>query len=228
MKLLLVASDPMEFTGILAHSSNIHRLALASDWARAATLNGHELTLVANGAGPRRASEAVDAAVASLSPDAIVSTGFCGALDETLGVADIVVGTRIEWDQGSARCATWPGGHHGIIRSVDHVAQTAEEKRKLGSTGASAVEMEAAGVAERAEVHRIPLYCVRAVTDLSDETLANNFNASLRPDGHFDTMLILLSSLRHPLIRLPELIRLRRRCGRAARALGEFLAVCRF
>jgi hypothetical protein len=34
--------------------------------------------------------------------------------------------------------------------------------------------------------------------------------------------------LRHPSARLPELIRLRKRCNRAAQALGEFFADSRF
>ena len=52
---------------------------------------------------------------------------------------------------------------------IDHVAQTADEKRRLRAGGASAVEMEAGGVAERARARDVPFYCVRVVTDLADE-----------------------------------------------------------
>jgi len=83
-------------------------------------------------------------------------------------------------------------------------------------------------VAARAEARGLPFYCVRAVTDLAGEDMANDFNMALRPDGHFDTMLILRGTLRHPLVRLPELLRLRNRCARAACVLGEFIADCRF
>jgi hypothetical protein len=58
--------------------------------------------------------------------------------------------------------------------------------------------------------------------------MANDFNAALRSDGHFDTIRILASSLRRPWVRLPELFRLRVRCARAARSLGDFIAGCRF
>src|SRR5262249_29763018 len=114
------------------------------------------------------------------------------------------------------------------ICSVDHVVRTAEEKAQLRSTGAAAVEMEAAGIASRAHFHNLPFYCVRSVTDLAGETLANDFNAALRADGHFDTMNILGKAFRHPGVRLPELLRLRARCTRAARSLGDFFADCRF
>jgi nucleoside phosphorylase len=116
----------------------------------------------------------------------------------------------------------------GGVASIDHVAQTAAEKARLRAKGSIAVEMEAAGVAERAAARNLPFYCVKAVTDLAGEDMANDFNSALRPDGHFATMVILRSSLRQPLIRIPELLRLRKRCARAALSLGEFIADCRF
>ena len=86
----------------------------------------------------------------------------------------------------------------------------------------------ALAVAARAQDAGLPFYCIRAVTDLAGETMANDFNNALRPNGRFDTISILGSSLRHPAARLPELFRLRSRCDRASRALGDFLADCRF
>jgi nucleoside phosphorylase len=116
----------------------------------------------------------------------------------------------------------------GVVCSIDHVAQTAEEKRRLRASGGSVVEMEAGGVAERAAALGVRFYCVKAVTDLAGEDMANDFNRALRPDGHFAIIEILQGALRHPLVRLPELIRLRKRCVRGARALGDFIAACRF
>jgi nucleoside phosphorylase len=115
-----------------------------------------------------------------------------------------------------------------LLASIDHVAQTAEEKRRLRAAGAWAVEMEAAGVAERAAHSGLPFYCVRVVTDLADESFGMDFNAALRPDGRFDTMRILAGAMRSPVKLFPELIRLHGRCQTAAKALGEFIAGCRF
>ena len=118
--------------------------------------------------------------------------------------------------------------HIGVVCSIDHVAQTAEEKRRLHSGGGSVVEMEAGGVAQQAATRGVPFYCVRVVTDLAGEDMANDFNRALRPDGHFGTIRILRGALRHPLVRMPELLRLRNRCALAARVLGDFIADCRF
>jgi adenosylhomocysteine nucleosidase len=231
----MVAADPMEFRGILAHASEVRRAEIAVDWARAASLGGYPVLLAANGMGSRRASSAVDAALERFDAGAVVSTGFCGALDPELRIADVVVGCEVT--VGAEACArSFPAlnpssgnSHHkGVVCTIDHVAQTAEEKRLLRGTGAAAVEMEAGGVAERARSKGINFYCIRVVTDLAGEDMANDFNQALRADGHFATMSILRRTLRDPLVRLPELIRLRNRCVRAARVLGDFIADCRF
>lgn len=248
MKLLFIASDPMEFRGLLAHATAVRDAEVAARWSRSAMLGSNEVLLVANGAGPGRAAAATDAGMKVFDAAAIVSTGFCGALSPELGIADLVSATSLETAAGPGRAlATWTNGaparlpqtgsrhfvkagpQHfaGSIRSIPYVAQTADEKRKLASNGAIAVEMEAAGIASRAESHGVPLYCIRAVTDLAGETLANDFNKALRLDGQFDTILILKGSLRHPTVRLPELIRLRKRCVRAANVLGDFFAYSR-
>jgi adenosylhomocysteine nucleosidase len=231
MRILLVAADRMEFPGILHHAAGVSAAHLALDWSRSVRLGNHDVVLAANGAGAHRAASAVDAAMKSFPADAIVSTGFCGALAPELEIADIVVGSAI-----SAGSRTFPAlhpasdwKHHiGVICSIDHVAQTVEEKRRLRAGGASVVEMEAGGVADRAAARSVPFYCIRVVTDLAGEDMANNFNLALRPDGHFGTIRILQGALRHPLVRLPELFRLRNRCVRAARVLGDFIADCRF
>jgi hypothetical protein len=115
-----------------------------------------------------------------------------------------------------------------VIRTIDHIAQTAKEKHAWRSTGALAVEMEAGAVADRARSLGLPFYCIKAVSDLADETLTIDLNAALRPDGHFDTIKVLGSTLRHPLFRIPELLRLWRRSAGAANCLGDFFADCRF
>ena len=231
MRLLLIASARMEFRGIPTSAEQERPARLPVDWARFARLGGHELLLVANGAGARRAASAVDAAADLFHPDAVVSTGFCGALDPQFRVADVVVATSVVSADRSYQAlpvsSTTPH-HAGVVCSIDRVAQTAEEKRRLRAGGAIAVEMEAAGVAARAESRGLPFYCIRVVTDLAGENMANDFNAVLRADGHFDTMIILREALRRPLARLPELCRLRQRSVRAARALGDFFADCRF
>ena len=231
MKLLLVASDPMEFRGILTVTAQPRKVDVALDWARCGNINGHEVLLVANGVGRKRAAAAVDAALPNFPADRVISTGFCGAVDPQLVAGGVVVGPLVAAAGqrfGALAVASPRAFALGVVWTVDQVARSAEGKRALRAAGGSVVEMEAAGVAERAEALQVPFSCVRAVTDLAGEDMANDFGAALRFDGHFDTMRIIGDALRHPAARLPELIRLQRRGARAARALGEFFADCRF
>ena len=227
----MVAASQMEFPGILAHAQRTSRVALGIRWAKTAWLSGHEMLLAANGAGAPRAAAAVDRALESFPADAVVSTGFCGALRSELAVGDVIVADFVTAGDRSFRARPVSGPvvwHTGSVASVDDVVQTAEEKGRLAGSGVSAVEMEAAGVAERAGAHGLSFSCVKAVTDLGDETLANDFNKALRDDGHFDTIVLLRGTLRHPMVRIGELLRLRKRCVRAARMLGDFFADLQF
>jgi adenosylhomocysteine nucleosidase len=230
-RLLLAGAEAREFSGVLRFCRNVKRLGWPVDWARSAELNGQEVWLVANGAGAARAARAVAAANAAGRVDLICSMGFCGALEDDMRIGDVFVAERVQGCAGEF-AAVKPGTarpyRSGVLASIDHVAQTAAEKAQLQRSGASAVEMEACGVAAQAAGLGLPFYCVRSITDLAGESFLFDFNAALRPDGRFDTMQIIAASCRRPRSLLPELMRLRRRCQMAAQNLGEFLADCRF
>jgi adenosylhomocysteine nucleosidase len=231
VNLLFIAAEARELAPLVGRCAGAAPAALPVDWARAASLHGHRSLFVANGAGGVRAAAALEAACREFRPDVVVNTGFCGALDPELEIAQVVTGEEVVGDGGrwpARRPAGGPASRGGVVRSIGRVAQTAGDKRRLRQDGGDVVEMEAAGVAERAAAQGLPFYCIRAVTDLADESFAIDLNAALREDGHFDTMHILRESLRRPATRVPELLRLRNRCVRAARALGDFIAECRF
>jgi nucleoside phosphorylase len=196
-------------------------------WAREGIWQGREVLAIANGAGAARACAAV---LAVPSAVAVCSIGFCGALVETLAPGDVFVAHAV--GNGStvwtSRCPEGPHARSGVLVSVGRIAQTSAEKRALALTGAHAVEMEAAGVARASDKLRIPFYCIRAVSDLSGEDFANDFNSCLKPDGRLDILRLVLGALSSPVSRFGELIRLSRRAALASNQLGEFLAKCSF
>lgn len=124
----------MEFRGLLRHATRVHVLDSPAGWSRSGFLGGYEIAMAANGAGAGRAAAAVDAALAGFAPDAIVSVGFCGALDPTLSIADIVAGATI-FSGGRAFEAQSPVAaaphRRGTICSIDYVARTAAGKSEL-------------------------------------------------------------------------------------------------
>jgi adenosylhomocysteine nucleosidase len=230
-RLLLIAAEAREFRGLLKFCGKVKPLALPVHWARSAELNGRPILLVANGAGGVRAARAVEVAGSAGRLDLICNMGFCGALENGMAIGDIFVASRVRTCAGEFAAATpkTVRPHHaGVLVSIDRIAQTAREKDELRVEGASAVEMEAGGVAAKAKELNLPFYCVRAVTDLLGESFQLDLNAALRSDGRFDTMRLIAASCRRPLSLLPELLRLGRRSVTASRTLGEFVADCRF
>jgi hypothetical protein len=186
-----------------------------------------EYVFVANGPGPRLARRAVESAGPVADFDALVSVGLCGALDDGLSIGSIVVAQAVNGLPAADPCAVGEMVR-GPIASVDYVAGTVEEKRRLKSTGAIAVEMEAAAVHEKALEAGRPFFAVKAVSDTAGEEFTLDLNAARDAQGRFRIMQILGQAFRTPVTGLPELIRLKRNGERAVAALGDFFAHCSF
>ncbi len=225
--ILFVAADPRELSGWVNRWENVSPVALAVNWARAGKWKGRAVAAIANGAGAERA---FTAAILAGNISAVCSTGFCGALEKGLNIVDVVVVNELR-NGTHTYPAGLPDGRKslsGPVMSVDHVVQTADEKRILRETGGLIVEMEAAGVARAAEDLGVPFYCVRAVSDLASETFANDFNAALTSDGRFSVARLVAGALASPQKRFVELLRLQQRTAMASKKLGDFLADCTF
>jgi hypothetical protein len=224
--MLFIAAEAREFDGLLPLCSSVEALRWPLSWARSAKLNGRQVFLAANGAGPSRAAEAAEVARSKMPPanmKAVVSTGFCGALDPDLKVGDVFVATGIQVAGELVPVPTPQCSRThftGTVFSMDRV--------DLCSAGARAVEMEAAGVLSRVREWGMPFYCIRSVTDLANESFHIDFNAARTPDGRFSTPRILAAAIASPITVAPELIELKRRCATAAQSLGEFIADCSF
>lgn len=158
---------------------------------------------------------------------AIISTGYCGALDPKLRVGDIVVSDDTQFTAVDQACA------RGNVLTRDRVAVTAAEKRALrGQTGAIAVDMESSAVKDRAEALGVPYACIRVVSDTAEEDMPLDFNRYRSADGRFSRGRIALAAMARPFSVMPALVEFDRRCQRASIALGEalgdLLADCRF
>lgn len=229
--ILLIAAEAQEFNGLVRRLPRTERLSWPVEFARAAEWNGGRWILLANGPGSSLACEAVDVASRGQMPDAIVSTGFCGALNPQFEIGQIIVASEITAG-GQKYASQTPAVSRcyarGSIASINQVAVSASDKRSLSKSGACAVEMEAAGLAGRASNWGAPFYCVRAVSDLAMESLPLDFNQFRDQSGRFSRGRIALAAMAQPWARIPGLLRLARNSRRAADVLGDFLADCRF
>jgi adenosylhomocysteine nucleosidase len=218
--IVAVASDGMEFTGWLRHCKGVRKLDWPVDFARQAEWNGQALTMVANGAGPRLAAAGLAAARERETVSAVMSIGWCGALDPALRLNDVFValGVRTEaGDRAALAPRTMPAVRRGVLWSGDRFIRTASEKAALRERGADAVEMEADGLRFGGS-----FYAVRVVSDLAAEDFSLDFNRYRDADGRFQKARIALAGMRHP----GDLLRMARRGREASEALGDFLAQC--
>jgi adenosylhomocysteine nucleosidase len=167
-----------------------------------------DVRVVATGVGLRRA-----AAVARREgPGAglLVSAGCCGGLAPAAVAGTLVVPRRVLRDSSEGETpppdGTWgsrlrdaarAAGHlcmDGAIVSVRRALATAEEKRACRErTGADAVDMETASVAQVAAELGVPYVSIRVVLDTAGEAIPQ---APLDADGRLELRRLLL--LAHP------------------------------
>ncbi|MBL8177364.1 MAG: hypothetical protein JNK48_21995 [Bryobacterales bacterium] len=227
----MVAAEKMEFDGLLRRLGETRAIEARVRFAAEAIHHNSSLStvlMVSNGPGRVRAA----AACALDGPfDAVVSTGFCGGTNPRLRVGDIAVANEVRMESryfAASSPESPKPAMTGPVVSQDRVACTAADKRRLGDTGAIAVEMEAAAVAAFAEQRGVPFYCIRVVSDSVEEDMPLDFNRYRTADGDFDRKAIAFAALRRPFSCIPALRRLQRNCQIASESLGAFLADCRF
>lgn len=226
--MLIVAADRRELQPLAARLAGGRRLEWGVPWSAGGRLGSLPVALVAGGVGRSRAAAAVRTAAERAALRGIVSTGWCGALDPSLGAAEIVIADRVlaEGDGLSFPAEPVDGpGARGAVLTVNSFVATAEEKQRLRRTGAIAVEMEAAAVAAEAGGRGVPFFCVRAVSDTAGATI--RLGRHRLPDGELTPAGVIRAAGFSP-ARWADLVRLWRGASAAANALGEFLARCRF
>lgn len=166
-----------------------------------------EVHLIRTGVGRDRAREAGETTLSAIGPDALISTGYAGALG-VANIGDVIIGTEIfDWTteqsrQGmqadpelldrareAARDAriAWT---QGPVVTVDRVVWRAGEKQALGKvSGAIAVDMESAAIAKVASAAGIPFLLVRAISDRAQDDLPMDFNLWFAPFGSLRCLL---------------------------------------
>ena len=91
------------------------------------------------------------------------------------------------------------GTVNGALYSGGAVLATAEDKEKLfGRTGALAVDLESAAVAETAARHALPFAVLRAVCDPASRSLPRAALVALDPDGRINGKAMVRELMQRP------------------------------
>lgn len=195
-----------------------------------------EVHLIKTGMGLAAASAAAQVVLSEVALDAIVSTGFAGALGAA-GIGEVILGTDVrDWTREQSQAvfrvdptllaiAREAAGEAKLAWSEGPVATTvqvlcrADEKRALANvSGAIAVDMESAAIARAAASRNVPFLLVRAVSDRAGDDLPMDFNLWLIPGGRARALAQLV---RHPSI-LCALFRMKRQVEQGSQNLARF------
>ena len=230
--LLIVGADRREFAAF----DRIERTAAVADlrWQARTVLPSGPALLVAHGPGRENAAHAVLVVCAQQPVAAVISTGFAGALNETLSLGDVFIATRVIQHEPrleyAVKLPTWSGGRkpaHGSLLTVDEVVQTARGKSELRLLGADVVEMEACAVAAEAAARELPFFCVRVISDEAGIPFPIDFNRARRSDGTFSGWRVAAQALTRPSC-WRSLRRLKADSERAAAELAGFFSRAKF
>lgn len=139
--------------------------------------------------GTEAATLATQLAIQTFNPNLILNAGTAGAFaSRGAKIADVYLskgtcsfhGRRIpipgyqEYGVGSypllnvSKLASRLGLKQGIISTGSSLDMTPSDKTQIEGSGATLKDMEAAAIAYVADLHRIPMFAVKAVTDLLD------------------------------------------------------------
>src|ERR1700674_60865 len=143
-----------------------------------------EATLVCGGIGAEAARRATEAVIREVNPVRVISVGFAGALDASLQVGHVFEPRTVINAADGVRTKVASG--EGILVSSSTVAGK-EQKIRLGKAyGASAVDMEAAAVAQGAQARGVEFGALKVISDTADFNLpaGDRFVAA---DGRFQS-----------------------------------------
>jgi len=179
------------------------------------------VTLQSSGMGAEAAERAAALLVAR-PLRAIVAAGFCGALDRSLSVGDLVAAESVVEERTGRAFPADPGllaaapGRRGTLVSAERLARTPADRARLEGL---AVDLESAAVAAAAAAAGVPFLALRAVTDEVEHVLPD-FDRLTDAAGRLTPGAGLLYFLVHP-GELRSLLRLGRGARTAGAALGR-------
>jgi len=198
------------------------------------------VTLIQTGVGIQNALKVCGDVLGASQWDLAISSGFAGALIPSCIGALVLPNTVVLKPFDMAKrvgLSSFPCSveYHRIVSQVVEVIQphlvsgvlvtvpwivwSVSEKRAIADTfQASALDMESAGIAERATEQKIPFLVIRTVSDLKDENLPEAFNLFLSPSTWVKGAWRIISQPSH----WAQLFRLRQQMKVASRQLTIF------
>ena len=197
-KIVIIGAIKEEIAGIKQRMKirDTHRLGHATvidgEWL------GHEILLVRSGMGMKKAEESLVAVCKQFSPNLVISMGYAGGLNKTLGSGDLLIAEKIlgiaagkilNFDSAFSTDQEFLTNelvdkallvsetmnlksHRGTLLTVHKPVLKPEQKCALGKLySVHAVDMETSAMARYARENTMPFLSIRAISDTVDQEL---------------------------------------------------------
>lgn len=142
---------------------------MGHDGRRYRLFESGEAVLICGGIGAAAARRATEAVIREVNPQLVISVGFAGALDDSLMVGHVLEPRAVINSADGVR--TEIGSGQGVLVSSATVADKEQKSRFRKAYGASAVDMEAAAVAQGAQARGAEFGALKAISDVADFNL---------------------------------------------------------
>ena len=130
-----------------------------------ATFGDNECVAVCAGMGADAATRAFAQAEKDGPLDAVLSIGWVGALQNEGFPGEFFIPNIVVNAQTGERFTLAERDKPVVLVTTTHVANEAEKRRLAATYGGSVVDMESAAVARLAQMHGIPVCCMKVITD---------------------------------------------------------------
>jgi adenosylhomocysteine/aminodeoxyfutalosine nucleosidase len=201
--LLIAAALMEELETALGLCTDRTRVSFAGAHLWQAVSNGALIRFLKTGVGPQRSATVLERVLRFFRPTSILVVGYAGALSPHLKLGDLVVIRRAallggkgtvktdldevdlseSWDLDetpfllkTAESAGIPAHPCDGLTSSHIIGEPVQKSFLHGRFGASVIDMETAALARLAASSGIPLGCVRAVSDVADDTFLAPFS----------------------------------------------------
>lgn len=194
----------------------------------------HRVTLIQSGVGIINAGKAA-AAAAELTPDIIISVGFCGALSEGAPLGQVFLAGKIHFCAAGVispaivpdqQLATRIG--NGMVRATFITADEITAKACIRSllpeaSAVNVLEMESGEVARICQCRNISFAALRSVSDTAEQDPSSLFRRICDDEFEVRMTKVALSLLKKPSI-LADYLQLSRAASLAGRTLAAAVA----
>lgn len=212
----LIAAMRQESDALLRYINNSKPIRMGAFHGRSFKIAGQKCVLITSGMGMRRASEAARILIELVSPSGLVSFGIAGAVETGLAIGDVIAAESVRrWENGVAGpglpLEPWSGvafemasrvlaerGAQLFVGTAVTTGGSQLTEDQLGGIIHPVLEMETAGIAQRAAEKGIPLISIRSISDGPRAPLPIDLGDIMDEDANLRPVRMLKAILHHP------------------------------